>query len=66
MTLKDRFLTQSAPDICPKLQKQAFGPNQSFKKLLQLAEMYIMVENTRRKKEPGQRLKPQQRLLDLL
>ena len=66
MTLKDRFLTQSAPDICPKLQKQDFGPNQSFKKLLQLAEMYIMVENTRRKKEPGQRLKPQQRLLDLL
>ena len=25
-----------------------------------------MVENTRRKKEPGQRLKPQQWLLDLL
>ena len=45
MTLKDRFLTQSAPDICPKLQKQAFGPNQSLKKLLQLAQMYIMVEN---------------------
>ena len=25
--LKDRFLTQSAPDICHKLQKQVFGPN---------------------------------------
>ena len=25
--LKDRFLTQLAPDICCKLQKQAFGPN---------------------------------------
>ena len=27
--LKDRFLTQSAPDICHKLQKEEFGPNQS-------------------------------------
>ena len=30
--LKDRFLTQSAPDICHKLRKQAFGPSQSLKK----------------------------------
>ena len=29
MILKDRFLTQSAPDICHKLQKEEFGPNQS-------------------------------------
>ena len=28
MILKDRFLTQWAPDICHKLWKQAFGPNQ--------------------------------------
>ena len=27
MILKDRFLTQLAPDICWKLQKQEFGPN---------------------------------------
>ena len=27
--LKDRFLTQSAPDICRKLVKWAYGPNQS-------------------------------------
>ena len=27
--LKVRFLTQSAPDICRKLQKRAYGPNQS-------------------------------------
>ena len=27
--LKDRFITQSAPDICRKLQKWAYGPNQS-------------------------------------
>ena len=25
--LKDRFLTQSAPDICCKLLKQVYGPN---------------------------------------
>ena len=39
MILKDRFLTQSPPDICRKLQKQGFGPNQSLEKLLQLAQM---------------------------
>ena len=39
MILKDRFLTQSPPDICHKLQKQGFGPNQSLEKLLQLAQM---------------------------
>ena len=38
MILKDRFLTQSAPAICRKLQKQAFGPTQSLEKLLQLAQ----------------------------
>ena len=31
MILKDRFLTQSAPNTSHKLRKQAFGPNQSFK-----------------------------------
>ena len=70
MTLKDRFLTQSAPDICRKLQKQAFGPNQSLEKLLQLAQMVYYgreyKDENRRKKEPGERLKPQQWLLDLL
>ena len=39
MILKDRFLTQSAPDICCKLQKQVFGPNQSLEKLLQMVQM---------------------------
>ena len=29
MILKDRFLAQSALDICHKLRKQAYGPNQS-------------------------------------
>ena len=27
VTLKDRFLTQSAPDIRRKLSKRAYGPN---------------------------------------
>ena len=38
MILKDRLLTQSPSDICHKLQKQVFGPNQSLEKLLQLAQ----------------------------
>ena len=38
MILKDRFLTQSAPDIHRKLLKQAYGPNQSLDTLLQLAQ----------------------------
>ena len=36
--LRDRFLTQSAPDIHRKLLKQAYGPNQSLDNLLQLAQ----------------------------
>ena len=36
--LKDRFLTESAPDICRKLIKWAYGPNQSLDNLLQLAQ----------------------------
>ena len=36
--LKDRFLTQLAPDICCKLLKRVYGPNQSLDTLLQLAQ----------------------------
>ena len=36
--LKDRFLTQSAPDIRHKLLKRAYGPNQSLDTLLQLVQ----------------------------
>ena len=39
MILKDRFLTQLTPDICCTFLKQAFRPNQSLEKLLQLAQM---------------------------
>ena len=66
--LKDRFLTQSAPGICHKLQKQAFRPNQSSKNCYSWLRWYIMVKNTRRKREkkPGKRLKPPKCLLDPL
>ena len=48
--LKDRFLTQSAPDIRRrKLLKQAYGPNQ-----LQLAQS-IMVGNMRKRKKGKKR-----------
>ena len=36
--LKDRFLTQSAPDIHCKLLNQAYRPNQSLDNLLQLPQ----------------------------
>ena len=69
--LKNRFLTKSAPDICCKLWKQVFGQNQSLDNLLQLAQMEhyngeYEDENRQKKKEPVERLKPQQWLLDLL
>ena len=38
MILKDRFLIQSALDICRKLLKWVHGPNQSSDTLLQLAQ----------------------------
>ena len=49
MILKYRFLSQLAPDICRKLLKQVYGPNQSLNNLLQLAQS-IMVENMRKRK----------------
>ena len=49
MILRDRFLTQSAPDIHRKLLKQAYGPNQSLDNLLQLAQS-IMIGNMRKRK----------------
>ena len=56
MILKDRFLTQLTPDTCWKLQRQEFGPNQSIKKLLQLAQMVYYgkkyTKENRKIKEP--------------
>ena len=50
MILKDRFLTQSAPDIRLKLLKRAYGPNQSLDTLLHWLRQSIMVGNMRKRK----------------
>ena len=49
--LKDRFLTQSAPDICCKLSKRAYGPNQSLDNLLKLAQTVYYGREYEEKKE---------------
>ena len=51
MILKDRSLTQLAPDICRKLLKQAYGPNQSLDTLLQLAQTVYYGREYEGKKE---------------
>ena len=45
------MLTQSAPDICHKLQKRAYGPNQSLDTLLQLAQTVCYGREYEEKKE---------------
>ena len=55
MILKDRFITQSAPDIRHKLQKRAYGPNQSLDTLLQLAQMVYYGREYEEKKERQER-----------
>ena len=51
MILKDIFITQSAPDIHHKLQKWAYGANQSLDTLLQLAQMVYYGREYEEKKE---------------
>ena len=51
MILKGRFLTQSAPDMCCKLLKRAYGPNQSLDTLLQLAQTVYHGREYEEKKE---------------
>ena len=55
MMLKDRFLTQLAPDIHCKLLKEAYGPNQSLDNLLQLAQSITARNMRKRKAEKDQR-----------
>ena len=59
MILKDRFLTQSAPDIRCKLLKQAYGPNQSLDTLLQLAQTVCYGREYEDKKERQRKTKEQ-------
>ena len=60
MILKDRFLTQSAPDIHCKLLKQSYGPNQSLDNLLQLAQTVYYGREYERKKERQKKTKEQE------
>ena len=57
--LKDRFLTQSAPDTCHKLLKQVYGPNQSLDNLLQLAQTVYCGREYEEKKERQKKTKEQ-------
>ena len=59
MILKDRFLTQSAPDIHRKLLKQAYGPNQSLDNLLQLAQTVYYGRKYEEKKERQRKIREQ-------
>ena len=69
MILKDRFLTQSAPDICCVMKIGVWTKSVSNKLLQPVQTIYYgreYEEEYKRKKESGKRLKPQQWLLDLL
>ena len=57
--LKDSFITQSAPDIRHKLQKWAYGPNQSLDTPLQLAQMVYYGREYEEKKERQKKTKEQ-------
>ena len=61
MILKDRFLTQSAPDIRGKLLKWAYGPNQSLDTLLQLAQTVYYDREYEEKKERQKKQKTKEK-----
>ena len=60
--LKDRFLSQLAPDIRRKLLEQMYGPNQSLDNLLQLAQP-IMAGSMRKRKKGRERQRNRQKPL---
>ena len=55
--LKDSFLSQLAPDICRKLLKQRYGPNQSLDNLLPLAQTVYYGREYEEKKERQRKTK---------
>ena len=59
MILKDRFLTQLAPDTRRKLSKWAYGPNQSLDNLLQLAQTVYYGREYNERKERQKKTKEQ-------
>ena len=65
MTFKDRFLSQSAPDIHHKLSKWVYGPNQSLDNLLQLAQTVYYGREYEEKKERQRKTKEQPETLSM-
>ena len=65
MTLKDRFLTQLPPDICRKLSKRAYGPNQSLDNLFQLAQTVYYGGEYEEKKERQRKTKEMAEALEM-
>ena len=65
MILKDRFLTQLAPDILHKVLKWVYGPNQSLNTLLQLAQTVYYGREYEEKKERQKRTKEQAEALSM-
>ena len=63
--LKDRFLTQSAPDIHRKLLKRAYGPNQSLDNLLQVYQTVYYGREYEEKKERQKKTKEQAEALTM-
>ena len=63
--LKDRFLTQSSPDIWCKLLKQAYGPKQSLDNLLQLAQTVYYSREYEGKKERQRKTKEQVEAIEM-
>ena len=55
--LKDKLLTQSAPDIYHKLQKQVFWLNQSLEKFLQLDQTVYYSRKSKEEKRHEKRTK---------
>ncbi|XP_040125095.2 uncharacterized protein LOC120884170 [Ictidomys tridecemlineatus] len=55
LLLKDKFITQSAPDIRRKLQKWAYGPDQSLDDILRLATSIFYNRDLEEKKEKERR-----------
>ena len=60
VVLKDRFLTQLAPDIRRDLSKWAYGPNQSLDNLLQLAQTVYYGREYEEKEERQRKTKEQE------
>ena len=60
IVLKDKFTTQSAPDIRRKLQKLVFGPEQNPESLLRVATSVFFNRDEEEKREWDKRDKGQE------